>query len=267
MNYRHGFHAGNFADVFKHVVLIALIEHLTVKKPPLCYLDVHAGVGRYALQSTEAQKTQENEGGIVKLVHMAADVLPPPLVQRYLKTVKHAGFPSYYPGSPFIARSYLRPQDRLVLLELHPYEYRGLKTVFKGDAQTTVYCQDAYAGLKAFLPPIERRGLILIDPPYENPDEWNHILTGLKVATKKFQTGTYAVWYPITSTNRKAVGHFLEVVHKEHDKVLVSECMKYPADSPVGLIWCGMCIINPPWQLDVLLNQVIPWLQKALQVK
>lgn len=267
MNYRHGFHAGNFADVFKHVVLIALIEHLTIKETPLCYLDAHAGKGQYHLQSVEAQKTQEYKEGIVELMRMIAESSPPPIVQRYLKIVQGSGFPIYYPGSPFIARSCLRSQDRLILLELHPHECQDLKALFKQDTQTIIHCQDAYVGLKACLPPKERRGLVLIDPPYEDTHEWDHLLTGLKIALKKFQTGTYAIWYPITKMNSTKVTHFLDSIHQQHDKVLVSECIKYPLDSPVGLIGCGMCIINPPWQLDLLLKQVVPWLQKVLQVK
>jgi 23S rRNA (adenine2030-N6)-methyltransferase len=255
MNYRHAFHAGNFADVFKHLVLIALIEHLTRKEKPLCYLDIHAGRGRYDLQSKEAQNTQEYQEGIVAWMDTHAKVKLP-LFQHYLDIVKQAGFPRYYPGSPCIARACLRPNDRLILLELHPEEYQSLRTLFRQDPQTKVYCQDAYAGLKAFLPPKERRALIFIDPPYEKPDEWQSILMGLKMATQKFATGVYAIWYPITSTNQKTLSAFLKSIHDQYEKVLISEYMKYPKDSPLGLIGCGMCIINPPWQLEGCLDEI-----------
>lgn len=250
MNYRHAFHAGNFADVFKHLVLVALIEHLTRKDTPLCYLDIHAGRGRYDLQSTASRETKEYQEGISIWMNSHKDFSKSLVFQHYLNIVKKAGFPRYYPGSPYIARASLRPQDRLILLELHPEEYRYLRTVFKGDTETKVYCQDGYAGLKAFLPPKERRGLIFIDPPYEKLDEWENLLKGITVATQKFETGVYAIWYPITSTNQKTVDRFLKSLRAQYEKLLVSEYMKYPKDSPFGLIGCGMCIINPPWQLE-----------------
>lgn len=256
MNYRHAFHAGNFADVFKHIVLVALIEHLKRKDIPLCYLDIHAGRGRYDLQAKEAQTTQEYQDGIGLWMDNRFDSVKVPVFQQYLNIVKEVGFPRYYPGSSYIARACLRPQDRLILLELHPEEYRYLRTAFRQDAQTKVYCQDGYAGLKSFLPPKERRGLIFIDPPYEKTDEWDCILSGLKVATKKFATGVYAIWYPITSTNEKTVSAFLKSLQLQHEKVLVSAYMKYPKDSPLGLIGCGMCVINPPWQLESSLSEI-----------
>ncbi len=256
MNYKHGYHAGNFADVYKHIVLIALIQHLTLKDKPLCYIDVHAGAGRYDLQSAEAQSTQEFEAGIAEIFRLGANTQAafPPCIQHYFNIIQAKGFPRYYPGSPLIARACLRPQDRLLLTELHPEACHSLRTVFKGDRQTQIYCQDAYAGLKALLPPKERRALILIDPPYEKTDEWERILAGLKLGIQKFATGVYAVWYPITTHNQNTVDNFLKSVQQEHEEVLISEYRKYPKDSPLGLIGCGMCIINPPWQLDRTLD-------------
>lgn len=257
MNYRHAFHAGNFADVFKHLVLIAILDHLTRKETPLCYIDIHAGRGRYYLEGKEAQATQEHQEGIVQWMNKEYDFANTPIFQRYRDIVLGAHFPKYYPGSPMIARQVLRQQDRLVLAELHPEEFHTLNTLFKHDRQTKVCCQDGYAALKAFLPPKERRGLILIDPPYEKTDEWERILMGLKMATKKFETGVYAVWYPITSTNQTIVNEFLKSLNDQYEKILISEYLKYPKDSPVGLIGCGMSIINPPWQLDKSLQEII----------
>ncbi len=258
MNYRHAYHAGNFADVYKHIVLIALIQHLTLKDKPLCYIDVHAGAGRYDLQGVEAQSTQEFEAGIVELYRLNANInsVLPSSIQQYFTIIQAEGFPRYYPGSPLIARACLRPQDRLLLTELHPEACQFLRAVFKGDTQTHIYCQDAYAALKALLPPKERRGLILIDPPYEKTDEWERILAGLKLGIQKFATGVYAVWYPITTNNQSAVDKFLKSVDQQHENVLISEYRKYPKNSPLGLIGCGMCIINPPWQLDRTLNLI-----------
>ena len=168
MNYRHVYHAGNFADVFKHVVLLTLLRHLHKKPQPFCYLDTHAGSGRYLLSSPEAQRTLEYSQGIGRL-YAAADL--PPLLADYVERVRGADAANsadallVYPGSPLIAQTMLRPQDRAVLMELHPADAASLKALFRGNRQVAVHAGNGYHGLKAFLPPPERRGLVLIDPP------------------------------------------------------------------------------------------------------
>jgi 23S rRNA (adenine2030-N6)-methyltransferase len=167
MNYRHIYHAGNFADVFKHVLLVALIRSLLQKDKAFCFLDTHAGIGRYDLQSTQAQKCKEFVGGIAKIMQQEK---PPALIADYLNCVKktNANAPDqlqFYPGSPDIVKQLMRPQDRMILTELHDEDYLTLRRAFPHDKQVGVHLQDGYQALKAFLPPPERRGLVLIDPP------------------------------------------------------------------------------------------------------
>jgi len=202
MNYRHIYHAGNFGDVFKHAILTLLIQNLLRKDTSFCYLDTHAGIGVYNLLSTAAQKTKEYESGIVKL--LKCENYPKEL-DTYLGIVKklHEG---YYPGSPYIVRSLLRPIDRMILLELHDDDIITLKQQFWNDKQVAVHHYDGYQGLKAFLPPKEHRGLVFMDPPFEQPNEFDQIIVALKMATKRWATGIYAVWYPIKDL--KAVNKF-----------------------------------------------------------
>ena len=179
MNYKHSYHAGNFADVVKHVCLTALIKALSQKDTPFCCIDTHAGAGLYDLTSKEMSKTKEYVNGIEKVIQQNN---PPPIVKAYLDCVHQInnrysgdkyGSMQYYPGSPLIARQLIRPHDRIIACELQPDEYQALKNTLGGDKQVAIHHSDGFLGLKAFLPPQERRGLILIDPPYENPDEFD----------------------------------------------------------------------------------------------
>ncbi len=270
MNYRHVYHAGSFTDVLKHVTLIALINSLKRKGTPLCCLDTHAGIGYYDLTDTSANKTGEFRGGIEKII--GADN-PPPLIEHYLQLVHgfnnqrlHAQYAAlrYYPGSPMVARQLLGPNDRLIACELHPDDYQLLRQTFSGDKQVSVHHTDGYLGLKAFLPPKERRGLILIDPPYENPDEFLHLATTLPTAIKRFETGVYAIWYPIKET--KTVESFYErLKNKINAEILTIELTIYP-DLPQHLNGCGMAVINPPWQFAEAMEAVLPWLWKSLTI-
>ncbi|MBI5041637.1 MAG: 23S rRNA (adenine(2030)-N(6))-methyltransferase RlmJ, partial [Gammaproteobacteria bacterium] len=200
LSYRHIYHAGNFADVFKHVVLVQLLRALARKDAPFCVLDTHAGIGRYDLGADEAQKNREFTNGVSRLLG-CADM--PEAVNDYLALVRaenaDADTLTYYPGSPCLIRALLRPQDRLVLSELHKADHAQLKQLFAGDTQVAVHLQDAYQGLKAFLPPKEKRGLVLIDPPYERKDEYERVVVGLQMAHARWPTGVYAIWYPIMS--------------------------------------------------------------------
>lgn len=270
MNYRHVYHAGNFADVTKHVILTALISCLSRKDTPYCYIDTHAGTGCYDLSSTQATKTNEFQNGIEKIIHHDN---PPPIIRHYLDCIhtinnrlSGAKFASlqYYPGSPLIVRQMARSHDRIVACELHPEEYQQLKNTFNGDKQVAVHHTDGFLGLKAFLPPKEKRGLVLIDPPYENPDEFTRLAHSLPVALKRWQTGIFAIWYPIKE--KKQVEQFYNSIKTHVDQpALAVELSIYP-DLPNHLNGSGMVIINPPWQLDEILDQNMPWLWNALTI-
>lgn len=257
MNYRHIFHAGNFADVFKHAVLSLLLKSLQRKDKPFFYLDTHAGAGRYDLASEAAQKTGEYRDGIKLLWNDRS-----PELGDYLAAVaalNHADTLRYYPGSPRIARFLMRPQDRAVLLELQPDEFQHLKTEFAGDRQVTVRQQDGYAGLKAFLPPHERRGLVMIDPPYESDNEFEEVVKGLRVAHGRWDSGMYALWYPIKY--RPPVERFQRAILATGiRKILAAEFQPYPEESTFRLNGCGMLVINPPWKLDKTLAALLPYL-------
>ena len=269
MNYRHAFHAGNFADVFKHIVLIALIQSFKKKDKAVCYIDTHAGAGFYDLLSLDAKKNNESTNGIKKLFR---EKEAPILIQDYLQCIQtindrlsHSTIASlrYYPGSPIIMRHFLRFNDRMILTELHPDEFNTLKNHFKHDPKVTLQLADGYQNLKACLPPKERRGLILIDPPYERPNELTYLSSILPLALKRFETGVYAIWYPIK--DRPTIDRFHRTL-KETIKqpILIAELSLYPAESPAFLNGSGMAIINPPWQLDRELNDTLPWLWKTL---
>lgn len=270
MNYRHSYHAGSYTDVVKHVILTALIISLYRKDTPFCYIDTHAGAGYYDLLSEFSKKTREYEGGIEKVIRMEN---PPALIKRYLDCVHQINnsltaskFSSlqYYPGSPMIARCLARPHDRIIACELQPQEYQALKTAFAGDKQVAVHHTDGFLGLKAFLPPRERRGIVLIDPPYEDPDEFTRIAHSLASAIKRFDTGIYAIWYPIKEKSK--IAHYYRVLESTLDlPIFTIELTIYP-DLPQHLNGCGLTIINPPWQFPETMNEILPWLWKALTI-
>jgi len=267
MNYRHIYHAGNFGDVMKHVVLTLLLQKLMRKQTPVCILDTHAGIGRYDLASDEALKTGEFQGGIGALLK-AANL--PGIFEPYLDAVRQCAgmsgadvMPDWYPGSPWIVHHFLRTKDRLVLSELHPDDVRELRNTFAGDHQVHVHHQDAYSALKAFLPPSERRGLILIDPAFEVENEFELIVKGLNESVKRFATGVYAVWFPIK--DRTVIDVFYDDCRRAgFERMLVSELIVFPELLPDRLNGCGMLIINAPWQLDDELRAALPVLQEHL---
>lgn len=269
MNYRHLYHAGSFADVAKHLVVVSLIASLLRKETPFCFLDTHAGSGYYDLLSEPAKLNKEHANGIQKVLSQEN---PPALVKRYLGCIQKTNtrlsqsrFASlrYYPGSPFIVRPFLRPKDRIIATELHPQEYQNLKEACAHDRQIAIHEMDGYQGLKAFLPPIERRGLVLIDPPYENPDEFKHIIAALGVALKRWETGIYAIWYPIKE--RLHVNQFHKILKETVQReMLAVELSIYPEDVTSHLNGTGMLIINPPWRFEQEMNETMPWLLKTL---
>lgn len=267
MNYRHAYHAGNFADVLKHAVLVGLIEALKQKQTPFCYLDTHAGAGRYDLHGTEAQKTREAVDGVLRLLD--APRLPS-CVHVYLNLVRAlnngraGGDLAVYPGSPLLATLLMREQDRAQLCELQGDEAQALRELFRGDARVAVHDRDGYAALRALLPPKERRGLVLIDPPFEaQEDEFRAIEAALGDALQRWPTGLYAVWYPI-----KLRQHILPFhrwfVERGVKKTLVAELLLHPDNSALRLNGCGMLLVNPPWKFDRQLEELLPALTQRL---
>src|SRR5215212_1760866 len=249
MNYRHGYHAGNFADVLKHAALCELLRLLLSKDKKLFVLDTHAGAGGYDLSGARAARTGEAEAGIARLAAAPRDGMPD-VVARYLTQVTAydrkfgpaGGSLRRYPGSPRLIRTALRPGDRFIACELHPEDALALKREFAGDRAAEVRQADGYKVLKALLPPPERRGLVLIDPPFEAADEFDRLARALKQALRRFATGCYAVWYPIK--DEAAVEVFKATLVGL--KALSLELRL--ASAPDGkLAACGLVVINPPW--------------------
>ena len=261
MNYRHAYHAGNFADVLKHVVLIALIEALKTKQTPLAMLDTHAGAGRYSLASEEALKTGEFRDGVLRL--QAAARLPT-VVHAYLNMMRSQNGSQTYPGSPLIAAQLLRDTDRLMLCEVQDAEVASLRQLFARDARVAVHQRDGYQAMSALLPPPEKRGLVLIDPPFEAQEqEFRIIEDALAAAHKRFANGVYAIWYPIKL--RQSVLPFHRWLKESGlRKVLVAELCVHPDNSALRLNGCGMAIVNAPYKLDRTLAEILPTLATAL---
>ena len=264
MNYRHAFHAGNFADVFKHAILLALLDALTAKDKPLCCFDTHAGRGRYALDEAEAGKTGEWRDGVGRLF---GDPDSPPPLRRYLDAIRACnpdGTLRVYPGSPLLTAQALRPKDRMVLCETQDDEAAALRALFREDPRVHVHARDGYASLNALLPPGERRGLVLIDPPFEaQAGEFTAIETALTQAHARWPKGVYAVWYPIKS-HRAVVPFHRHLAAGPFEKILVAELLVQPDDSPLRLNGCGILIANPPWKIDAALAAMLPALRNKL---
>ncbi len=261
MNYRHAFHAGNFADVVKHAVLCLLVAHLKAKEAAFSVLDSHAGAGLYDLEADSAARTGEARGGVLAVLAAPDEPLLAPYRALVLAANPGGGL-RYYPGSPMLVRGLLRPQDRLVAIEKHPDDGRALRRLFAGDRQVAVHRGDGYAAVKALLPPKERRGLVLIDPPYEEADEFPRILRALADGLARWAAGIFAVWYPIKDPELPR--RFLEEVGALGRPALAAELLIRPASDPARLNGCGMAIVNPPWRSDAALAELFPALGRAL---
>ncbi len=266
MNYRHGFHAGNFADVLKHLALCELLRLLTAKDKKLFVLDTHAGAGGYDLDGSLAQRTREAEAGVVRLMAAPRTGMPR-AVARYLAAVSAydrkfgwaGGALRHYPGSPRLIRASLRASDRFVACELHPQDALALKREFAGDRAVEVRNEDGYHTLKALLPPAERRGLMLIDPPFEAADEFEILKRALRQGLRRFATGCYAVWYPIK--DEAAAEDFVPAFAAL--KSLRLE-LSAPAAAPGKLAACGLLVINPPWTFEEAMREALPWVAAQL---
>lgn len=270
MNYRHGFHAGNFADVQKHVVLVAILDHLARKTTPFGVLDTHAGRGDYDLVAGQAQRTLEYVEGIARL-HESETPDMPAVVRRYVELVQRYNRESggsdalvAYPGSPRLARMLMRPGDRLHACELHPEECALLRAGFRGDDGVSVHERDGWEALRGLLPLKERRGLVLVDPPYEEQEaELLKAADALAEAHARFPTGILALWYPIKE--RAVIQRFhRRLAASGFGRLLVTELCVWPDDARLHLNGSGMAIVNPPWQLDEQLRPAMAWLWRTL---
>lgn len=263
LSYRHSFHAGNHADVLKHTVQSLIIESLKEKEKPFLYLDTHAGAGRYKLSGEHAERTGEYLEGIARIWQQ--DDLPAEL-EPYMSAVSHfnrSGPLRYYPGSPLIARQLMREQDSIQLTELHPTDFQLLRSEFQKDNRTRVERSDGYQQLKAKLPPVSRRGLVLIDPPYEIKTDYQAVVTGISEGCKRFATGTYALWYPVVL--RAQIKRMLKELEATGIRnILQIELAVRPDSDQRGMTASGMIVINPPWKLEQQMNAVLPWLHRKL---
>ncbi|MBM3507953.1 MAG: 23S rRNA (adenine(2030)-N(6))-methyltransferase RlmJ [Alphaproteobacteria bacterium] len=265
MNYRHRYHAGGFHDVLKHTVLALLIEALKRKDTPFCALDTHAGIGLYDLRDEAAEKTGEAADGVLRL---AGQVLPFELgpywaaVKSVNQRVK-AGALRWYPGSPRLLRALMREGDRLLLAELHPEDAATLRAEFAGEPGVTVREMDGYTALKALLPPEERRGVVLIDPPFEAKDEFVQLQRGLADAWRRWPTGVYAIWYPIKGCAPVDAFHAFLKQHAPAE-TFAAELRIHDGYSEAHLNGCGMAVVNPPWKVDEQVANVLPFLHRTL---
>lgn len=265
LSYRHAFHAGNHADVLKHAILLELLDYYNRKDKPWSYIDTHAGGGCYALDSEQAGKNAEFAGGIGRL--WERDDLPESLA-RYVAAVLQFnphGRLLFYPGSPALAMTRARPQDRLRLFELHPADFDSLQRTFKGEAERVqVSKADGFGALKGLLPPPSRRAVVLIDPPYEVKEDYRRVIDILKDAMRRFPTGTYAVWYPMLARPEARLLQERLANLGAESWLDVRLALKRPASDGFGMFGSGMFIINPPWVLPERLEEAMPWLVKAL---
>ncbi|MCD6035927.1 MAG: hypothetical protein K0R63_1668 [Rickettsiales bacterium] len=265
MNYRHIYHAGNFADVLKHVILLQVLEYLKRKDTPFFVLDTHAGIGLYDLSSEEAEKTGEARDGIEALFSLEPR-LTHPLLKQYLALVKHVGrylpYPAY-PGSPAIIANLLRVQDRFLANELHREDVKALRRATKFFPQpVTILHEDGYQAMRAQLPPKERRGLVLIDPPFEEKDEFETLVAQLKQGLKRWHNGVYMIWYPIKSHLPMDI-FYCEIKALNVPKTLRIECWITPQNEPECLNGCGLLLLNTPWQVDTVMEEMRPELEQV----
>ncbi|MEN3296057.1 MAG: rRNA (adenine2030-N6)-methyltransferase [Burkholderiales bacterium] len=272
MNYRHAFHAGGFADVIKHIVLVRILTYLQEKPAAFRIIDSHAGAGLYDLTSEEARRGGEWLTGIARVMQARFSEATLPLVKPYLDIVR--AFNSErelkaYPGSPLIARALLRPQDRLTACEVEPKARKRLIDALRRDTQARVVDLDGWLALPAFVPPKERRGLVLIDPPFEQKDEFEHLADAFAQAFAKWPSGSYLLWYPVKSRRVTDIlaRHVAEVVDAgpSPGKALRLEFSVAPqAAADAGLVAAGLLIVNPPWTLLGELKAILAELEKPL---
>ncbi|MDI1309913.1 MAG: 23S rRNA (adenine(2030)-N(6))-methyltransferase RlmJ [Methylotenera sp.] len=264
LSYRHAFHAGNHADVLKHYVLGLVLDYMNQKDKPYYYIDTHAGAGLYSLSDGYATQNAEFEQGIAKLI--SADNLPKPLAD-FVAQIKRFNTNSleFYPGSPMVAQDYLRADDKMRLFELHPSDYKLLIENFSGQGkQVKIEMLNGFAGIKACLPPPSRRAVALIDPPYEDKQDYLHVVNMIKDSVTRFATGTYIIWYPILQRPEP-----VEMIEDLIDLGLpnwlnVEMTIHEPSAEGFGMHGSGLFIVNPPWTLPKILDETMPALTELL---
>lgn len=261
LSYRHSFHAGNFADLLKHLVLVEVLGYLVSKEKPFDYIDTHAGAGIYRLTSAHAEKTGEYQEGIARIWTNHH-----PALSRYLAAVRAAnpsGELSCYPGSPKIAASFLRAQDHGWLFELHPTDVKLLEEAFHSNRQCQVRQQDGFQGLLSLLPPKSRRGVVLIDPSYELKEDYERVFTVIEAAVRKFATGIYLLWVPVV--DRKRVDHLERQFRKGSIRnVLLLELGIRNDSDGHGMTSSCLLVVNPPWKLCGQMEEILPLLRDAI---
>jgi 23S rRNA (adenine2030-N6)-methyltransferase len=271
MNYRHAFHAGSFADVIKHIVLTRILLYLQEKPAPFRVIDSHAGAGLYDLSGEEAARSGEWLTGVARVMQARFSDKALPLVTPYLDIVRAFNAKAAlaaYPGSPLIARALLRPQDRLTACEIEPGARKQLIDALRRDTQARVVDLDGWTALSAFVPPKERRGLVLIDPPFEAKDEFERLAAGFGEAFHKWPTGAYLLWYPVKS--RRAADALAHHVAREAEAVRpAGKCLRLefsvaPQQPDGPLASTGLLMVNPPWTLASELKTILPELEKPL---
>jgi 23S rRNA (adenine2030-N6)-methyltransferase len=262
MNYRHAFHAGNHCDVLKHAALCLVLERLKAKEKPFAVLDTHAGRGLYDLMSEAALRTAEHKGGVARVL---ADPAPPVALAPYIEAVARAnpfGGLRWYPGSPMIVVEALRDGDSAKFCELHPEERDALEAAVGSDGLVKIFDRDGYQAVRAFLPPVERRGLVLIDPPYEQPGEYARLAEALGDGMKRWATGIFIIWRPV----KDACGwrEFTHTAEGIGDTLTVELNIRGPVDDK--LTGSGLFIVNPPFGLSESLAEALPWLADRLAI-
>ncbi|HTE40173.1 MAG TPA: 23S rRNA (adenine(2030)-N(6))-methyltransferase RlmJ [Steroidobacteraceae bacterium] len=267
MNYAHAFHAGNFADVHKHLVLLELLNHLQKKPTPFFLLETHAGRGLYDLHSDEAKRGDEWRAGISRILALDAAQLSTAL-ERYVAAVRTtppntASTLQFYPGSPLLAVQQLRATDRAVFVEKHTVEAAALQQALNGIKRVTVTQTDGYSAMNAHLPPKENRGLVMIDPPYESDTEFADVARALQGALQRWRNGVFCVWHPLKSGDAHLRLHRM-LVDLGIRKILKLELYVRPKDSPWGLNGSGLLVVNPPWQFDEQMRELQPVLHRAM---
>lgn len=247
MNYRHAFHAGNFADCMKHALLVWLQAAMARKPAAVFFLDTHAGIGRYDLNSDAAQRTGEWHSGIALLTN------PPESLADYVGLVREIGL---YPGSPALIRARMRPQDRMACCELHPADSATLRRYFADDRQVSVHRRDAWEALGGLLPPAEKRALVLIDPPYEAADEFTQVARGLRLAAGRMGSAVLAAWYPVKHRLPPREFHLALRQSRLRDVVAVELFLRAPLDAS-RLNGCGLVVVNPPFGFEAAAEQIL----------
>lgn len=265
MNYHHDYHAGNFADVLKHVILARVVTYMKQKPKPFRVIDTHAGAGLYDLEGPEAAKTTEWQDGIARIFNADMPSEVAELLEPYLDAVRAVNGVDlkHYPGSPLIARHLMRDEDVLVVNELADAEFQRLKQEFRRAKSTTVLNIDARHAVKSLLPPKERRGIVLIDPPFEDKNEFADLSTAIDEALTRFATGTYLIWYPLK--DEAAADRFVAVTTSKPGLEYLDARLWVATPFPgLGLTGTGMLVLNPPFLLKAELETLLPWLEEQL---